>query len=220
MNDFVDREMAVGARRRVRRTTTEIRALILDAARAVFAERGFAGATTRHIAGRAEVAEPLIFNNFGSKAALFAEAVIEPFNTRFSEFLALSDTLPPDREQRSAHFVQVLYPFLRDNADMLLALVKSSGDMDSAQLHGLDDYFARAVARTRAQYEQAGWEFDVPPELVVRNAFGMLAGAVLFRDWFFPDGAPDEAMMEGSLARMLFKATEPKVPTPPLTDRD
>lgn len=198
------------AQRRVRRTTAEIRTLILEAALAEFSARGFAGATTRHIAARAEVAEPLIFNNFGSKTTLFAAAVIEPFNQRFGEFLAQSDALPPDRQQRSAHFVHSLYPFLRDNADMLLALVKSSGELDSAGLHGLDDYFARAVGRMRSQYEKAGWQLDVPPELLVRYSFGMLAGAVLFRDWFFPDNKPNEAEAEGALARMLFKAAEPK----------
>ena len=56
MHDISDRSTEVIARRRrARRSTAEIRALILDAARAVFAERGFSGATTRHIAARAEV---------------------------------------------------------------------------------------------------------------------------------------------------------------------
>lgn len=196
--------------RRPRRRTDEVRALILNAARAVFAERGYSGATTRLIAERAEVATPLIFNNFGSKAVLFAEAVIEPFNARFGEFLEQNDALPPDREQRSAHFVHALYPFLRDNADLLHALVKSTGEMEAGPLHGLDDYFARAVARMRSQYEKAALRFDIPPELIVRYAFGMLAGAVLFRDWFFPDGAPDEDTAESALARMIFKASEPR----------
>lgn len=202
----------IAPRRRIRRSTAEIRALILEAARAVFAERGFAGATTRHIAARAEVAEPLIFNNFGSKATLFVEAVIEPFNARFSEFLVYSESLPPDREQRSTHYVQALYPFLRSHADLLLALVKSAGDMDAVAIHGLDDYFSRAVARIRSQFDQAALKFDVPPELMVRYGFGMLAGAVLFGDWFFPEGAPDEGLAEATLARMLFKASEPKAP--------
>ncbi|HZU65377.1 MAG TPA: TetR/AcrR family transcriptional regulator [Novosphingobium sp.] len=196
--------------RRPRRTSAEIRARILAAARAEFATRGYAGATTRQIARQADVAEPLVFNNFGSKAALFTEAVIAPFNARFSAFLDASDRMPPDRELRSAHFVQSLYPFLRENADMLHALVKSAGDRDEPALHGLDDYFTRAVSRMRGQYEAAGLAFDVPPELLVRYAFGMLAGAVLFGDWFFPDAAPDEAAAEAALARMLFKASEPK----------
>lgn len=208
MNEIVTSGAA--RKRRIRRSTGEIRALILEAARAVFAERGFAGATTRHIATRAEVAEPLIFNNFGSKATLFAEAVIQPFNARFSEFLTYSDSLPSDREYRSAEYVRALYPFLRDHAGLLLALVKSAGDMDAASIHGLDDYFSRSVARIRSQYEKAALQFDVPPDLMVRYSFGMLAGAVLFGDWFFPEGEPDEGLAEATLARMLFKAAEPK----------
>lgn len=200
---------ATGKPRRVRRSTEEIRALILSAARSCFAERGYSGATTRLVAERAGVAEPLIFNNFGSKAALFAEAVVGPFNARFSEFLSTSDMMPPDREQRSAHFVHSVYPFLRDNADLLHALVKSTGDMEAEPLHALDDYFSRAVSRMRTQYEAAGLRFDVEPELLVRYCFGMLAGAVLFRDWFFPETGPREDVAEAALARMLFKAAEP-----------
>ena len=196
--------------RRARRSTAEVRALILDAARAVFAERGFAGATTRHIAARAGVAEPLIFNNFGSKAALFAEAVTEPFNARFREFLIYSDTLPPDREERSAQYVQALFPFLRDHAELLLAMVKSTGDVDATAIHGLDDYFGKAIARVRAQFGAQGLAFDVPPELMIRYSFGMMAGAVLLGDWLFPDGAPDAEVAEATLARMLFKAGEPR----------
>lgn len=209
MMDLAPAPGAEPKERRARRSSGEIRRLILTAARRQFASRGFAGATTRQIASDADVAEPLVFNNFGSKAALFTEAVIEPFNTRFAEFLSLSDRLPPDRERRSASFVNALYPFLRDNADLLQAMVKSGGDMDSPVRHGLDDYFARGAERMRRQYAEAGLRLDVSPELLVRYAFGMLAGSVLLRDWFFPDMAPDEQAAEATLARMLFKASEP-----------
>lgn len=194
--------------RRARRSTEEIRARILSAAREVFAQRGFAGATTRQIAASADVAEPLIFNHFGNKAELFAAAVLQPFNDRFAEFIIRSDTLPLDREVRSTEFVHALYPFLRDNADLLLALVKSTHDMEAPRRE-LDGYFSSAVARMRSQYEAAGLRFDVQPELLVRYAFGMLAGAVLFEDWFFHAGKPSQAIEEATLARMLFKASEP-----------
>ncbi|MEI4509449.1 helix-turn-helix domain-containing protein [Sphingopyxis sp. CCNWLW253] len=210
MADFNPKGGETGPVRRARRGSGEIRSLIISAARAVFAERGFAGATTRQIADRAVVAEPLIFNNFGGKAQLFAAAVIEPFNDRLSALIAASDSgIDADREGRSAHFVHLLYPFLRENSDLLHALVKSSGDMDSDALHGLDGYFAAAEARMREAFIRAGWEFDVEPGLVVRHAFGMLAGAVLFREWFFPGEAPVDEAQEFALARMLFKATEP-----------
>ena len=208
-------EVEVTPGRRPRRRTDEVRGLILDAARAVFAERGYAGASTRLIAERAGVSTPLIFNNFGTKAALFAEAVIQPFDARITEFLSQNETMPPGREARNAHFVHALYPFLRDNADLLHALVKSTGDTESERLHALDNYFAASAARMRSEFQKAGWAFDIPPDLMVRYAFGMLAGAVMFDQWFYPDGAPDEATTEAALARLLYKAAAPSGDAPP-----
>jgi AcrR family transcriptional regulator len=48
---------------------------ILDAARAEFGEHGFAAATIRRIAHRANVDPSLVMQHYGSKAALFAVAV-------------------------------------------------------------------------------------------------------------------------------------------------
>lgn len=195
--------------RRTRRSTGQIRSLILDAAREVFAERGFAGASTRLIAERAEVAHHLIFGNFGSKSALFAEAVIEPFEANFAEFVALCENLPADRQHRNLQYVHSLYPFLRDNAGLLHALIKSTGERGTDHVPGLDAYFASAEERLRSQYEQRGLHLDVPPHLMVRYTFGTLVGAVLLRDWFFPGSAPDEELAELALARIVFKVSEP-----------
>lgn len=61
------------------------RAEILAAARALFAERGFRGATTRQIAQRAHVDIALIHHFFGTKAELFDAALQWP---RVSEEIA------------------------------------------------------------------------------------------------------------------------------------
>jgi AcrR family transcriptional regulator len=55
------------------------RSAILEGAFALFAEKGFAGATTREIAERADVNEVTIFRHFGSKESLF-QAVIELYS--------------------------------------------------------------------------------------------------------------------------------------------
>ncbi|HEX2131257.1 MAG TPA: helix-turn-helix domain-containing protein, partial [Actinophytocola sp.] len=71
-------------RRRGRRPGgTDTRAALLDAARAVFSEHGYDGATVRAIAARAEVDAAMVNHWFGSKEGLFAEAVLKlPFNPR------------------------------------------------------------------------------------------------------------------------------------------
>src|SRR5215216_2060903 len=56
-------------RRRVSRAKREPK--MVDAAKAVFAERGFHGASMDEIAERAGIAKPLLYSYFGSKEALF-----------------------------------------------------------------------------------------------------------------------------------------------------
>ncbi|MEV6877714.1 TetR family transcriptional regulator [Amycolatopsis sp. NPDC051128] len=70
------------ARRRGRRPAgQDTRTALVEAARAVFAENGYDGATVRAIAGRAGVDAAMVNHWFGSKEGLFARAVLElPFD--------------------------------------------------------------------------------------------------------------------------------------------
>ena len=200
---------------RLRRSGSEVRALIAASARAVFAERGFAGATTREIADRAEASEVLIFRYFGSKAALFEEIIVAPFDKLIGDFLDSHRDLNsmPDRLGGNEEFIQSVYPFLKKNSDLLLALAKSAGpDRNGGPMHGLDNYFARAAERVQLQYQREGLEADISPDLSVRFGFGMLAAAILFQDWFFPDGEPDEREVTHALSHLLYKAFSPVAP--------
>src|SRR5215469_6903801 len=64
------------APRRTRLSAAERRETILRAAAEVFAEVGYRAAKVSDVAERVGVTEPVIFQNFGSKSALFA-AVVE-----------------------------------------------------------------------------------------------------------------------------------------------
>src|SRR5258708_6674356 len=52
-------------------SSEERRAAIVKAVRQIFAEKGFAGTTTRELAEAAEVSEALLFKHFPNKEALF-----------------------------------------------------------------------------------------------------------------------------------------------------
>ena len=71
-----------------RRPRGEPRRLLLDAARALFARQDYRSTTTKEIAERAGVLEHLLFRQFGSKAALFHEAVVVPFTQLVEDFSA------------------------------------------------------------------------------------------------------------------------------------
>lgn len=88
------------ARRRDREAT---KGVLLDAAKAVFAERGFDAATTREIAGRAGVNEQLIQRYFSGKAGLLL-AVVEHFGREEGT----ACRLPPPGDDLEAELVAFL----------------------------------------------------------------------------------------------------------------
>ncbi len=86
---------AVGRRSGRRQGECSTREQILGAATASFAEHGYDRATIRDIAGRAGVDPALVIHYFGTKAALFAEALELPM--RPSEVYARGMAAGPDQ---------------------------------------------------------------------------------------------------------------------------
>src|SRR5215475_8660407 len=76
VGSVADMNRADTAPRRRRLPAAERRETILRAAVEVFAEAGYRAGKVSDVAARVGVTEPVIFQNFGSKAALFA-AVVE-----------------------------------------------------------------------------------------------------------------------------------------------
>jgi AcrR family transcriptional regulator len=111
--------------KRFRREPGVGRQLMLKAAHDEFCERGFARATTRAIAERAGVAEPLLFRHFGSKAALFNEVVFGPFETFLQEWdESVLDGVP--QPEISRRFVAGLYDLLSDNRGLVMTYLATS----------------------------------------------------------------------------------------------
>lgn len=106
---------------------------ILTAALDVFAEKGFAGASTAEIAARAGVAEKTIFANYGSKQALLVKtltpstlALLEP-----QAFEGLFEALRPGRSLR----------------DLLTALVKNRVSLVSRHPNRMKLVLQEAILR-------------------------------------------------------------------------
>ena len=78
------------------------RALLLDAARTLFAQQDYRSITTREIAERADVLEHLLFRSFGSKAALFREAVVVQFLALVDDLTSKWETLDPGLDSAEA----------------------------------------------------------------------------------------------------------------------
>jgi AcrR family transcriptional regulator len=120
-----------GSRPRGRRPgPSRTREEILTSARAVFGERGFAGATVKEIAVRANVDPALIIQFFGSKQRLFAAALELPFDPA----AAVAAVLTGPRNRIGARMVET---FLRlwDDPEVgprMLVLVRSAATHEAA----------------------------------------------------------------------------------------
>jgi AcrR family transcriptional regulator len=97
----------------------DIRDRILDAARKIYAQHGFRGATTRLIAIEAGVNEVTLFRTFGSKAVLF-EAMMDGHVAR-SPIPELTDH-PLDPEREITDWCASVLEHLRENS----ALIRTS----------------------------------------------------------------------------------------------
>lgn len=200
-------------KRRTRRAPGEIRSLLLDAARVSFAEKGYARSTTRDIAARADVAEVLLFRNFGSKANLFAEAVVVPMVEFLREWVDLTDpSTDADTEDMQRQFIDSLYGAAAENRGLLLTFFATSvfepqvfdGRLVAAVIQKAIDELAE-----RSEQRLVRLGVDVSTMRVgisSRAAIGMVLAMALFDDWLMPQGTrrPSREVLVNELTRQVL----------------
>ena len=151
--------------RRPRRSTTEVRRLLLVAARSAFAEHGFGGATTSAIAASADVSERVLFRHFATKRRLYESAVVEPFRVFLSDFAGHWNELPVDQygaEELFRRFAADLYGIVCDNRDMVSAFLhQSDASALAPELERLD-----AVAERFAEAQNLTYDSPVSVRLL------------------------------------------------------
>jgi len=180
-------------KRRARRSTGEIVERLMEAAIIEFAEKGYSGATTAAIARRADVAEALLFNHFGSKAQLFKDTMFKPLGALFDRFLAAQPAQADDPDlQRSERlrYIGAVQDLLASHSRMFLSFVFAqsyrTGEIDGlADISALDDYFARSARQAASNLRP---DPTIDPELMARISFTAMMACILFQDWLFPQG--------------------------------
>jgi AcrR family transcriptional regulator len=175
---------------RRRRGREEVRALMLDAARELFAVKGSA-ATTREIAERATVTEQLLFNHFESKQQLFTAAVLRPFEdfvqNRLDAWQAWMESgVQPRRMMRE--YVAGLYGLVLDHRAVFQTL---SSDPFGAHVQPVLDRLEALTAEIAAQH---GYSYD--PHIAVRIVFAAVTTMALHQEPLLRDRSVDDIINE------------------------
>jgi AcrR family transcriptional regulator len=193
-----------------RRPRGEPRRLLLDAARDLFARQDYRSTTTREIAEAAGVAEHLLFRNFGSKAALFREALVVPFTTFIESFRETWGSLVPeetDEEATARQFLGQLYDLFVENRGLVMTLWASEALTDEELTEtGLAD-----VDRALGVLGQIGAEgMDIlgtranHPDLIARSTVAMVAGMAAFGSTPFGAGRPPRDVIVEELTQAIL----------------
>jgi AcrR family transcriptional regulator len=188
------------------------RELLLAAARTLFAEQGYTATRTRQIAERASVTEPMLFRHFGSKAQLFAEAVLAPFEDYMTRYVTDWEHRPhgvlsPVQEARD--FYRGLYDVLSEHRELVKALI--AADVAQGPLAGsaparprlgmMLERFEQVIARERD--DRGFHRFN--PAIQARLMFGLVLSVAVMDDWMFDNANhPDSDNLINEMARITI----------------
>jgi AcrR family transcriptional regulator len=186
------------------------RRLLLDAARALFAQQDYRGTTTREIAQAAGVSEHLLFRHFGSKAALFREALVLPFTTFIDKFGRTWQSVVPaetGEEELTRHFVGQLYDVFVEHQGLLVTLMASAALTEEEMAEtGIADVRRAITALGRISAEGMnlrGLRSD-HPDLPAHSTVAMIAGMAALRATYFgTEQPPREVIVEELIQAIL-----------------
>jgi AcrR family transcriptional regulator len=173
------------ARRRKGKRTAE---RILDAAEALFAERGYAGATLRDVASRVGIRTPSLYNHFPNKESLYAavlERGIRPVLDVLAEVVEARDR--GDRDVRQVVARTMTLVGRRPDLPRLIQHETLSGGRHLTPMlrEWIERTFARAYQMVETSSAAGRWEPDQLPLLVLAmyHVFvGYFAIAPVYRD--------------------------------------
>lgn len=197
------------AERASRRSSDELRELLLETARREYAEKGYAGASNRDVVRAAGVTSSVLYRHFPSKADLFAEAVLAPFVRGFEQNgLDWLDQLaePLDDEALMRQFIRDIYVNIREHRNVLEPLMLGPGELSTAAVAQLKTVVERLFKQLRFMTElearRRGWFSEEGADMMIRMLVGMVMGISAFGWLILPDGE-DESDPEAVIDNMV-----------------
>jgi AcrR family transcriptional regulator len=202
---------------RLRRSTDEVRGLILDSARTLFSVQGYEATSTREIVEHAGVAESMLFRHFGSKQALFDEAMLKPFVEFVQTFIDDWNTVPVGEVVPAGLAYRFISGFSKQCADNrdLIEMV-SGGDAHgddrpiASQASEVLEQLVTTLAKQVTDYHIAvrrGFEMD--PKLSVRLTIALIVGVAQLGEGFFGSLDGDDELVSEMAAFVVRGAGYP-----------
>jgi AcrR family transcriptional regulator len=182
------------------RAKAERRRQIMDAAKAVFAQAGYHGASIHAIIERAEIARGTFYLYFESKNAVFdsiLDQAMADLRSRIHRIEVIDPAAPPPQVQLRQQVVETLAYIVRDR-DLAMLLLSAGHTPDAEAAERLDQFFGEIRDLLRRAFE-SGLEIKllrkVDPAMAAAAMLGMLRGIVEHLVTH-PDAPPVETVVD------------------------
>lgn len=183
--------------------TADTATRVLDAAAALFAEKGYSATTTRAIAQKAGVNEVTIFRRFGSKKGILA-ALGAQWSERMAGYVIERVSAPDDTygTLKELATIEVRQTIELGTVAMRLALeATASADVAEIMETGPSGNFA-GLAEYLAQRQEAGdLRADIDPRAMAESFFALTSQMVMSRQVLGEAGAHYGLPIEESTAQ-------------------
>lgn len=179
---------------------TEKQVRVVEAAVEVFADKGFAAASTSEIAARAGVAEGTIFRHYKTKQALLF-AIVTPIMSRLvapvllRDFLKVFDTEYDRFEDFLRAVLRNRLEFAVHNAPVVKIMLHEIPFQPELRARFQSELFPQVQERMVAMighFQARGELRELPPLALFRVCATAIAGYILLRAVFMPDLAWDD----------------------------
>ncbi|GAA1071033.1 TetR/AcrR family transcriptional regulator [Tsukamurella spumae] len=182
--------MTSTAKPRKRMTAAQRRNQLVDTARSVFADRGYAAATIEEVAAKAGVSKPVVYEHFGGKEGLYAVVVDREMEMVLEVF---SRALLEDRSKtRIEQITLALLTYVEERSDGFRILTRNSSVEDTGGYSTLlNDLVGQVEIHLESEFESKNLDPELAP-LYAQALVGMVAMTAQW--WLEVRNPPKEAV--------------------------
>jgi AcrR family transcriptional regulator len=182
-------------------TGKERREQLLDVARALFAEKGFDGASVEEIAHRATVSKPVVYEHFGGKEGIYAVVVDREMDELLSRMTSAldEDAHPRTMLERAAG---ALLDYVDSSADGFRIMVRDSPVATSTGTFSslLNDIASQVEHILGVQFSTRGYD----PKLAALYSQALVGMVALTGQWWLDVRKPKKDEVAAHLVNLAW----------------
>ena len=189
---------------------SERREQLLEVARRIFAEKGYAAASIEEIAQRADVSKPIVYEHFGGKEGVYAVVVDREVRDLLDRItIALNEEHPRAKLEQAA---RAFLSYVEEQPDGFRVLVRDTpvagGGGTLASLIG--DIAAQVESVLGDEFKARGFDPKLAP-IYSRSLVGMVA---LVGEWWLDEGKPRREIVVAHLINLAWNGLAQLDPQP------